>query len=95
MIYPFLIIIAALFVFIIVLLKNYTASKKLFEKKIDLLESMIYELKFKLKIKNDEVKISEELLQSLNLSNKALSAKIVDMNISVFEDLFQKKNDLT
>jgi ribulose 1,5-bisphosphate synthetase/thiazole synthase len=91
MFYLFLFIIVSLILSILVISKNYYSSKVVFEKRIDVLENIIGDLQIKLRNKNENVKIADNLKHNLDLSNKILSAKILDMNQLMFEDLFKKK----
>ena len=71
--------------------KNHNQSKIIFERKINVLENIITELSNKLKNQEDKIKLSDDLRNSMMVSNKMLSNKILDMNQLMFEELFNKK----
>ena len=76
---------------IFVILHYSQKSKIAFEIKIQSLEKTIIDLKNNLEIKNQRVKLSADLQQTMSDSKHILAAKIVDMNLAVFEELYPKK----
>lgn len=78
------------FVILFLVLKN-KKSNLGFRKRIDLLEKIIVELKSNLEIQNQKVQLSNELKIKMKDSNDILSAKIVAMNMEMFDGLFPKK----
>ncbi len=91
MLYFALLLIILLCGFIFFLVRKNNISKEVFKSKIDLLESIIFELNANLEYTSQKVKLSEDLKMSLQVSNKTLSTKIVDMNMEMFGEMFDKK----
>ena len=87
---PFLLIIAFGITIAIIIFK-YNESKIIFQNRINLLESIIFELNAKLEHNNQKVKLSEDLKLNMRNANNHLSAKIVAMNLEMFGELFVKK----
>ena len=67
-------------------------NKKLFESKIQSLEKIIVELSQNLEMQSQKLKLSDDLKFNMRQSNNDLSAKIVDMNLEMFQEMFPKKN---
>lgn len=76
---------------ILVLLVKQIETKQKFNHKIKVLELLIMELNANLVAQNQKVKLSEELKIKFKDSNIKLSKSILEMNLDLFEDLFQKK----
>ena len=91
MLYFALLLIVLLCAFIFFLVWRNNKSKIIFQNRINLLESIIFELNAKLEHNNQKVKLSEDLKLYIQNSNNQLSAKIVDMNLEMFQEIFSKK----
>lgn len=84
-------IIVILCFIIFILVKNYKISNLDFQKKVQLLESLIKELSQNLEYQNQKVKLSEDLKMKFKSSNYKLSQSIFDLNLDLFNTLYSKK----
>lgn len=94
MIYIATILIVLLAFSILMLLQNSKKSRFQFEIKIQKLEQTIISLKKNLDIQTQKVKISEDLKINLRQNNQQLGEQIVDLNLGLMKELFEKKGNL-
>ena len=88
----FLIFLLSIFsVSIFYTIKIYNRREILFKKEKDILEKIILDLKLTLKLKNEKLKLSEDFKLKLKKSKFELENQILDFNLSMFEELFDKK----
>ena len=88
----FIIINLLCIVVICVVINKHHKSTLKFEKKIKSLESIIVDLTKNLNIQSQKLQLLDDLKINMRQSNNALSSKIVDMNLEMFQELFPKKN---
>lgn len=78
------------FIILVLLVKQFEAKQN-FKQKIKVLELLIMELNANIVAQNQKVKLSEELKIKFEESNIKLSKFILEMNLDLFEGVFQKK----
>ncbi len=85
-------LIVAVFCFLVFAIQQRFKTRAVdFEKKIQLLESLIKELSQNLEYQNQKVKLTEDLKAKFVASNYKLSQSIFDLNLDLFEALYSKK----
>lgn len=90
-VYVLIVLIVALSFVIFGLIVNFKTSNLDFQKRIMILEEIILEMKSNLENQNQKIKLSEDLKLKLKVSNEALNNSIFNLNMEMFEELFQKK----
>lgn len=65
----------------------------LFKRKITSLESIIFQLSEEQTKQNNQLILSDELKQKINLISQTLSQNVYDLNIQLFEDNYSKKSN--
>ena len=91
MIYIATLLIVLLTFSILLILHNDNKNRIQFEIKIQSLEQTIVSLTKNLEIQTQKVKISNDLKMNIRQNNQQLSEQIVDLNLGLMEELFEKK----
>lgn len=91
MILIFIMTILLLFITIARLCFDFSKQKKTFENRIDVLEGIITTLQEKQLVQQKQLKLSDALFNQLKKSNSVLSETVLDLNVNLLEELFNKK----
>jgi len=91
MVYILILIIGVLCFVIFGLVVNFKISNLDFQRRVMLLQDIIFELKSNLEEQNQKVKLSEELRLKLKASNETLNNSIYNFNFEMLEDIYSKK----
>ncbi len=78
-------------VLVLYLLNKMQADKARFNAKIKVLEDFIVHISKEQAIQNNQLLLSEELKQQLQLINAALNKEVFDLNYQLFEELQSRK----
>ncbi len=78
-------------VLVLYLLNKMQADKARFNAKIKVLEDFIVHISKEQTIQNNQLLLSEELKQQLQLINAALNKEVFDLNYQLFEELQSRK----
>ena len=87
-----LILIAVLFLSLIVyLITKIQSDRQKFQSRIKMLEDFIVQISEEQKTQSNQLKLSEELKEKLNLINATLSKDIYEVNFKLVEELYPRK----